>query len=370
MFKHTKINLLVSSFLVLTSCATIKENLGIEPPEMSDGGMGAAAGAAIGGAAGAVIGSTSGNAGEGLLLGGAVGAVSGAVIGTELGERDQEYASHKETLDNQDRQIQYQNRQLDKVRGSSFDTSGRFIIPSNNRSSLSRPTKVNSYASSRTYSPAVQTKPVVQNQEITNQLRARLTEPSQIKPKTSLIAPPQAKTVLASGGTLNSLPKSAVAPAIKPAESALKQNKTEDLLKQESAKKEVNTALNKSVKPESSVNNASVAKLDTAKTEQAKTGVTEAAKVTTESAGSCSEAEGEARRARTAATDTDKIFYYRRALRLCKTKPEYHVEMGKVYSSIGRKEEAEFEYSKALEIDPNNRDAQDELTVLMLDSGN
>jgi len=84
----------------------------------------------------------------------------------------------------------------------------------------------------------------------------------------------------------------------------------------------------------------------------------------------CSDAEGEAGRARAAATDTDKIFYYRRALRLCKSKPDFHIEIGKVYASIGRKEEAEFEFSKALEIDPNNSEAQDELTILMLDGVN
>ena len=88
------------------------------------------------------------------------------------------------------------------------------------------------------------------------------------------------------------------------------------------------------------------------------------------SGGSCSDAEGEASRARTASTDTDKIFYYRRALRLCKSKPDFHIEIGKVYASIGRKEEAEFEFSKALEIDPNNSEAQDELTILMLDGVN
>ena len=84
----------------------------------------------------------------------------------------------------------------------------------------------------------------------------------------------------------------------------------------------------------------------------------------------CSDAEAEATRARTAATDTDKIFYYRRALRLCKSQPNYHIEIGKVYASIGRKEEAESEFSKALEIDPNNSEAQDELTILMLDGVN
>ena len=109
------------------------------------------------------------------------------------------------------------------------------------------------------------------------------------------------------------------------------------------------------------------------KTEPIKQAVTfpvnKVAKVNTPAvSGSCGDAENEVVRARSAASDTDKLFYYRRALRLCKSKPEYHVEIGRVYNSIGRKDEAEFEFSRALEIDPEHRDAQDELTMLMLNN--
>ena len=84
--------------------------------------------------------------------------------------------------------------------------------------------------------------------------------------------------------------------------------------------------------------------------------------------GSCKEAEAEAGRARAATSDADRLFYYRRALRLCSQEPAYHVELGKVYSAIGRKEDAQFEYNKALEVDPENEAAQDELSLMMLDS--
>ena len=82
----------------------------------------------------------------------------------------------------------------------------------------------------------------------------------------------------------------------------------------------------------------------------------------------CAEAEVEAARARNASSDADKLFYFRRALRLCRKDPTYHVEIGRVYSSIGRSKDAKSSFRKALELDPGNDDAQDELSMIMLNT--
>jgi predicted Zn-dependent protease len=82
----------------------------------------------------------------------------------------------------------------------------------------------------------------------------------------------------------------------------------------------------------------------------------------------CIEGETEAERARNASSEADKVFYYRRALRLCPKEPVYRIEMGRVYVEIGKAEEARFEFTKALELDPENEIAQDELSMLMIDS--
>ncbi|MCB0322309.1 MAG: hypothetical protein KDD69_02015 [Bdellovibrionales bacterium] len=84
----------------------------------------------------------------------------------------------------------------------------------------------------------------------------------------------------------------------------------------------------------------------------------------------CLEGEAEAERARNASSDADKLFYFRRALRLCPKEPVYRIEIGRVYSGIGRTEDARFEFTKALELDPDNEIAQDELSMLMLQSQN
>ncbi|MDR2337878.1 MAG: tetratricopeptide repeat protein [Deltaproteobacteria bacterium] len=69
---------------------------------------------------------------------------------------------------------------------------------------------------------------------------------------------------------------------------------------------------------------------------------------------SCVNAELEAERARNATTQADKLFYLRRASRLCTSFAGYHIEIGQVYAALGRKEDARFSYNKALELEPNN----------------
>ena len=73
---------------------------------------------------------------------------------------------------------------------------------------------------------------------------------------------------------------------------------------------------------------------------------------------SCANAELEADRARSATTQADKLFYLRRASRLCPGFAGYHVEIGQVFSALCRLEDARFSYNKALEIDPGNAEAK------------
>jgi len=79
---------------------------------------------------------------------------------------------------------------------------------------------------------------------------------------------------------------------------------------------------------------------------------------------SCVEAENEAQRAREATSDADRLFYYRRALRLCGESSNYHLETGKAYASIGRVEDAAFEFRQAIDLDPNNQAAVQQLSII------
>lgn len=78
----------------------------------------------------------------------------------------------------------------------------------------------------------------------------------------------------------------------------------------------------------------------------------------------CAKAEEEATRATSSTSDADRLFYFRRALRLCPTEVSYHLELGKIYSSLGRIEDAEHEFRQVLEIQPSNGEAKQQLGKL------
>jgi tetratricopeptide (TPR) repeat protein len=131
------------------------------------------------------------------------------------------------------------------------------------------------------------------------------------------------------------------------------------------SKEEISAQVNKET---TSVEDLAVAKkkFESAK----KRAVARAAKAVVPQDRNCKGAEVEAKRARSASSEADRLFYYRRALRLCPLEPGYHLEIGRVYAELGRKEDAEFEFHKALELDPESEEAQDELSLLMMESTN
>ena len=61
---------------------------------------------------------------------------------------------------------------------------------------------------------------------------------------------------------------------------------------------------------------------------------------------------------KTAQSDSDKLFFLKRVLRLCGKNPAVRIELGKVYQSLGRVEDAKNEYRAALDIDPKSKDAR------------
>jgi hypothetical protein len=83
-----------------------------------------------------------------------------------------------------------------------------------------------------------------------------------------------------------------------------------------------------------------------------------------ENSDDCRKAAKEAQRGSSAESTADKLFYFRRALRLCPDAPEWHVELGQVYSSLGRNDDAKFEYEEALRIKPNYAAAESALEKL------
>jgi len=79
---------------------------------------------------------------------------------------------------------------------------------------------------------------------------------------------------------------------------------------------------------------------------------------------SCKSGELEAKRARSATSDADKLFYLRRAIRLCPSSVAYHLEIGEIYKSIGRDEDAAYEARQVLDLEPTNSAAKKLLSAV------
>jgi Flp pilus assembly protein TadD len=64
----------------------------------------------------------------------------------------------------------------------------------------------------------------------------------------------------------------------------------------------------------------------------------------------CEKGEAEAKVAATSESLIDKLFYLRRAQRFCPNEPKWYVELGKIYTSLGRSEDAKTQYEDALQL--------------------
>ncbi len=76
---------------------------------------------------------------------------------------------------------------------------------------------------------------------------------------------------------------------------------------------------------------------------------------------SCTDAQPEIQKAESAQDAGDKLFHYRRALRICPEDPDTHVRIGDLYLSLGRKEDALFEYEEAKKLNSNMPGIQEKI---------
>ncbi len=60
----------------------------------------------------------------------------------------------------------------------------------------------------------------------------------------------------------------------------------------------------------------------------------------------------------------DKLFHFRRALRLCPDSADYHNGLGEVYLVLNRKNDAEFEFKEALRLNPSLYIAKKNLNMI------
>lgn len=342
--KHYGALALLALTPLLTGCSYFtSEGSSGSDTKLSTTGIGAATGAVVGSGVGALIGSQSGSAGGGLAIGAATGAAAGGAIGYALEKHDQQLNEQRSKAADQEQQIQQNRDQINELRRNLDDQMER-----NNRpSGASSRTTINNYRGSP------RAKPVGAGEV------ARVESTS--------VEAPKAKTVTAAARVREEPAVESSAPvaasgALPPAKQKASAEKpaAKSLPPELNASGPVVVEEDREAPSETTSGGLPVALDEKKEIKKVPAAAAKAAPVT----GECGKAEEEAKRARASVSESDKLFYLRRALRLCSNSAKYHVEIGKVYSSIGRLEDAQHEFKQALEIDPSNSEAKDELSVL------
>ena len=260
--------------------------------------IGAAAGGALGAGLGAIIGSQTGDAGGGLVIGAVAGSAAGGLVGNALQAQEESVRSQNEAIGRQERMIGAQHAEIEELRRMNSDAVMEKQAALRERGPA--PTAQRPVATGRRFDASVPSAAATTNE---NRDRARL-------------APSGSSS--SRGGMIE---RDLTAPI--PREAPLAQ-----------------------------------ATLDTHEVPAAKLAV----EPRSEPAGEgCSEAQTEFSSAKAAKENPDKLFHLRRALRLCPDNASYHHELGKVYLSLDRKSDAEYEFQQALSIDPSHRGAKSSL---------
>ncbi len=328
------------SAVLLVSCSSTQN---IPKPRVGTTATGALVGAGVGGGLGLVVGSTSGDAGEGMLVGSLAGGALGAGTGAKLA-KDEENRAKTDTEIRQAESIRQQDAEINDLKKAPSDDLESFydapirqpvLEPKNE---MSKPVGV--AKASRSSARARMSNGVEYLSPPSGERRAIPYSRANVENRYAALTPPAAKKP---------------APAVK--KPIPKSVRADSFAVQVPEEKVV------SVKPAAVTASTG---LPTATTEA----ITDsgAAKAATAEApkdlANCKDALKEAERGLRAASDADRLFYLRRAARLCPTEPSYHVELGKLYSAIGKSEDAKYELRQAIDLDPNNQVARDELSII------
>ena len=312
----------LSSTLLLTACT--------EPGETT--AIGAATGGVIGAGLGAIVGNQTGNAGSGLVIGAVAGAGAGAAIGNGLDAQQKSVRTQDEALERQQKMLAAQNAEIKELRnmprdantaiGSAFEKEAAMprnkprIVSLNDDSSTSLTDQLNTGAdqapsgfqasnNSRARSQVTSLSPGFSSTESRAAMKQAVIEPQ------AQAAPSKEKI----SASLNERSLD-----ISPSPDAHASLEDAGAVKEPEAKKVVDSSINKN--------------------------------------GECGKADSEAEKANSSKEPADKLFYLRRAIRLCPSNASYHTHLADEYAQLGRNEDAKASYEDALKLDPSLSDAK------------
>lgn len=271
--------------------------------------VGATTGGALGAGVGAVVGAQTGDPWAGAAIGAIAGAAAGGAIGNALEAHEEVMQRQDEALERQQRIISSQQSEIKELRRLGQDTityrapgdTGSKRVVEERASSI--PLVIPPSIANNTFRPS--NTPVVSNGAVWRQKDVN----------TVASAPKKVAPVEVTPKTSN---VSSAASSVKP------------------------SAVGSQVAQESSVG---------------------AMMSATESA-DCAKAAGEVSQAQVQDDVSDKLFHYRRALRLCPSNSGYHNKLGELYLSLNRKDDAKYEFGEALKYDPSNAAAKANMSKL------
>jgi tetratricopeptide (TPR) repeat protein len=286
--------------------------------------MATATGGALGAGLGAIVGSQTGTAGGGLVLGALAGSAAGYTIGNALEGQEKIIRTQDEAIERHERTISAQRTELEEIRRMNQEPGSSLGAPSGYvpHASLGR---VESGSDRFAPAPSANRWSNPPAREIPTQEMHRAAEPVREATIVDHSADYQLNHDIRAN-TATTLSQKQGARFESPA------------LDQRGMAVGANTGA-----LEARVNEAKTANLNTPE---------------------CIQAEGEVGKARESGELADKLFHFRRALRLCPENPAYHNGLGEVYVSLNRRSDAEFEFREALNLNPNFQPAANNLNSL------
>ncbi len=316
-------------------------------------GVSSAAGGVIGAGLGAIVGSQTGSAGAGLAIGAAAGSGTGALIGNAIEAQHVAIRSQDEALERQEQVIRAQAAEIEELKRLSQDSISyndrapdAYAAPEISPRAGMRP--FNS-ASSFNGVATARRQPIQESSlVIPESLKQGANQGAHVKARdfTETIKPQAPQSLDSSGvqrGSYAALVQSEPLPS-----SNLQKPKTLGQLPEQGNEKV--SEFKQEIEQESEKDSSSsqiarnVDGLDMSS--------------------DCKDAEKEIAKAQSVVDAADKLFHFRRALRLCPHQPSHHNGLGEVYNSLGRMEDARFEFQEALKLNPNYAPAQSNLKKL------
>jgi hypothetical protein len=363
----TRTTVFIFSLFLMASCST-NEDAGSGLPELDNTEAGVGAGALIGAGVGALVGSTAGEAGAGVVLGSIAGATSGGLIGHAIDGQEKRINQHDARSGVNTKKI------ASSSRGSLADT----IWSSSNSSNNSNRSKKSTFTQIKEEKniPAVP-KTISGNAKATDQptfISRKETNGTGLpmaKEPTIELQKPKPELPTFSSATIKkpTLSDSKVPPKtariINPPTSS---DKNIIVAKESSRAKLNEPEIKKSIEQDKSLAKASSDLTQSKEELTANVAKANVAPKVSAATSACDAGQKDFERAKKSASDSDKVFYLRRVILACPKDSDARVQLGQVYSRLGLKDEAKKEFNSVLESDPENESAQDEMSIMMLDS--